>query len=178
MGVEARQRHGSSLVFFADNAEITLSGLSGASVPLSQLSDFTESSFTPSSVVFAQTERFALSGFSTAGLPDFTFGTLIVDSSVLTTGAVDFSMQTTDVTGTIEGMVTGTTQGPVAAVPVPEPAVSCCSGQGCSGWGSHGGNGRANLRPPCRPPERQTANVLMLKVLDQIYVVSPLASTP
>lgn len=26
--------------------------------------------------------------------------------------------------------------------------------------------------------ERQTANVLMLKVLDQIYVVSPLASTP
>jgi hypothetical protein len=39
-----------------------------------------------------------------------------VDSSVLTLGTVDFSMQTA------AGLVSGTTQGPVAAAKVPEPA--------------------------------------------------------
>jgi hypothetical protein len=43
-------------------------------------------------------------------------GTLTVDSSVLTLGTVDFSMQTT------AGTISGTTQGPVGAVAVPERA--------------------------------------------------------
>jgi hypothetical protein len=46
----------------------------------------------------------------------FPQGTLTVDSSALTLGTVDFSMQTT------AGTISGTTQGPVGAVPVPEPA--------------------------------------------------------
>jgi hypothetical protein len=69
-------------------------------VPVSHLFDFTESSFTPSSVIFAQTGTFGNPGFLNPNLSDFTFGTLVVDSSVLTTGIVDFSMHTTDVTGT------------------------------------------------------------------------------
>jgi hypothetical protein len=74
---------------------------------------FTVSSFTPSSVVYAQTV-FVNSGFAGA-----TFGTLVVDSSVLTLGIIDFIMKTSAGQGIpSEGTVTGTAQGPV----VPEPA--------------------------------------------------------
>jgi len=105
-------------VNFAQNATITLSGLSGvtgASVdPHDPLNCFTVSSFAPSSAVFAQTAKIDC-GFSTSH--GTTFTTLIVDSSVLTLGTVGFSMQTAN-----EGTVSGMTQGPVAAAAVPEPA--------------------------------------------------------
>jgi hypothetical protein len=97
------------IVSFSQNATITLSGLSGvtgASTASSLSFGFTVSSFTSSSVAYAQTVN-QVFGF---GGPN-TFGTLIVDSSVLTLGTVDFSMQTR------AGTVSGTTQGPVAAVP-------------------------------------------------------------
>jgi hypothetical protein len=105
-------------VAIGSNDTITLSGLSGvtgASVsdfPLSVC--FTVKSFTPSSAVYAQT----IGGtcFFAEGAVGPQPGTLVVDSSVLTLGTVDFSMQTSN-----EGTVSGTTQGPVAAA-IPEPA--------------------------------------------------------
>jgi hypothetical protein len=108
-------------VNFAHNATITLSGLSGvtgASVdPHDPLNCFTVSSFAPSSAVFAQTSGQPPSTdcefFTSHGT---TFGTLTVDSSVLTLGPIDFSMQTA------AGTVIGMTQGPVAAAAVPEPS--------------------------------------------------------
>lgn len=49
--------------------------------------------------------------------PPFTFGTLVVDSSVLTLGTIDYSIQTQ------EGLFTGTTLGPVSPVSTtPEPS--------------------------------------------------------
>jgi hypothetical protein len=109
-------------VDFLENARITLSGLSGVTGALTSSSlnvgGFTVSSFTPSSVVYAQT-AFASSGFINLGSIPVTDGTLVVGSSVLTLGTIDFSMDTTG------GTVTGTTLGPVArlgAVPAPEPA--------------------------------------------------------
>lgn len=49
--------------------------------------------------------------------PPFTFGTLVVDSSVLTLGTIDYSIQTQ------QGLFTGTTLGPVSAVSsTPEPS--------------------------------------------------------
>jgi hypothetical protein len=81
------------------------------------------SSFTPSSVVYAQTVASL-----NCSIPTGTFGTLVVDSSVLTTGAIDFSMQTSN-----EGTITGMTQGPVAAAAVPEPASLVLLGTGLLG---------------------------------------------
>lgn len=49
--------------------------------------------------------------------PPYTFGTLVVYSSVLTLGTIDYSIQTQ------EGLFTGTTLGPVSAVgATPEPS--------------------------------------------------------
>jgi hypothetical protein len=106
---------GESVGFAAGNT-ITLSGLSGVTGASTSgsFSGFT-SSFTPSSAVFTET---AFRG----GFGPGSFGTLAVDSSVLTVGTVDFSMQTSGFDGIpSEDTVTGTTQGPVAAK-VPELA--------------------------------------------------------
>ena len=94
---------------------ITLSGLSGVTgtsvSPSSALFVFTVSSFTSSSAVFAETVCLTTCIFGTG-----TFGTLVVDSSVLKLGTVDFSVESE------AGTVSGTTQGPVAAAKAPEPA--------------------------------------------------------
>jgi hypothetical protein len=122
----------SPVIVFDQDRTITLSGLSGvtgASVtgllgsgfngPL-----FTVSSFTETSTVFANT-NYAL--IELAG--PLTYGTLVVDSSVLTTGTVDFSMVTSN-----EGTVTGTVRGPVSAA-VPEPASLTLLGTALAGLG-------------------------------------------
>jgi hypothetical protein len=109
-------------VTFAPGDTITLSGLSGVTgAPDSTGPDFdgffpvfTVGSVTPSSVVFQKSFPNSLR-IGVAG----TFGTLVVDSSVLTLGTVNFSIQS------VAGGGSGTTQGPVVrlgAVQVPEPA--------------------------------------------------------
>jgi hypothetical protein len=102
-------------VILNPNQTITLSGLSGvtgASVSGIFGSDhlFTVQSFNMTSAVFI-----SFGGFEAISAdPDpSTVGTLVVDSSVLTRGTVDFSLETSD------GPITGTTQGPVAAVSEP-----------------------------------------------------------
>jgi hypothetical protein len=104
--------YGIAGVQFNPNATITLSGLSGVTgastgSPLSVC--FAVNSFTPSSVVYVNNVD------GSCEIAPLTSGTLVVDSSVLTLGTVDFSMETTG------GTISGTTQGPVAAT-VPEPA--------------------------------------------------------
>lgn len=101
----------SSGIIFSKGQTITLSGLSGVTGALVSgtlsLADFTVQSFSSTSVVFAETAREADFGGPA------TFGTLVVDSSVQTTGIVDYSVVTAN-----EGTLAGTTQGPV---PAPEP---------------------------------------------------------
>ena len=113
-------------VAFAPNDTITLSGLSGvtgASVFSNLGPCFTVSSFTPTSVVYAQTGQPLPCGIGAELVgPPPTTGTLRVESSVLTLGTVDFSMQTSSALGGTGGTITGTTQGPVAPSAAPEPS--------------------------------------------------------
>jgi hypothetical protein len=97
---------------FVTGQTIVLSGLSG--VTGASVSDtvaawgFTES-FTPTSVTFRAGENVTFS----SGAGEI-FGTFVVGSSVLTTGAVNYSFETNNM-----GDFTGTVYGPVAAVPEP-----------------------------------------------------------
>jgi hypothetical protein len=96
-------------VTFDQHQTITLSGLSGvtgASVSGDlSFAGFSVSSFTSDSVVFAQ-GVFGSSGFAGPS----TFGTFVIDSSVLTTGTVAYSMETDS------GTLSGTVDGPVASI--------------------------------------------------------------
>jgi hypothetical protein len=100
--------------FFSLDQTITLSGLSGvtgASVSDS-LTDFSVSSINSTSVTFEQTGAANGVAFGSGN-----WGTLVVDSPVLTTGTVDYSMMVVGAPNGISGMV----EGPVGAA-VPEPA--------------------------------------------------------
>jgi hypothetical protein len=105
----------SGLLSFFQNQTVTVSGLSGvtgASVDTSFADNgFTVESFTSSSVTFIQ------SGFGAVNFPNGTFGDLIVDSTVLTLGTVNWSAQTATA-----GTISGTVEGPVGSVSAPEPS--------------------------------------------------------
>jgi hypothetical protein len=127
------------LVAFNFGQTITISGLSGvtgASVPSGSSlgSFFTVQSTTATSVTFQDT----LSGGTIdpgAGNPGLDLGTLVIDSSVLTTGPVNYSLQSLTRDGSL-ATFTGTTQGPVAgSTPVPEPASSALLGSALAGLG-------------------------------------------
>jgi hypothetical protein len=101
-------------VTFDENQTIIISGLSGvtgASVT-GDLSGFMVENFASDSVTFVSEIEQAFSNFS--GTP-FAFGDLIVNSTVLNLGTVDWSAQTTG------GTLNGTAQGPSAPVTAPEP---------------------------------------------------------
>lgn len=103
---------------FNNGQTITLSGLSGVTgasiLPSSLGSYFTVSSVTSTSVVIAQTlVAFNASYNNEFGTSPFTVGTLEVDSTVLTTGPIDFSIETSGTT------FTGTVDGPVALTAEP-----------------------------------------------------------
>jgi hypothetical protein len=125
---------GGEIVTFDTGQAITLSGLSGvtgASVTdtLALFGEFKVSSFTPTSVVLTHT----LSSPATIGpfSGPVTFGTLVVDSSVLTTGAVDYSIETSS------GTFTGTVDGP-ATTAVPEASIWAMMLVGFAGLGYAG----------------------------------------
>jgi hypothetical protein len=106
-------------VTFRLNDTITLSGMSGVvgNGVFGQLFvhgiDFVSN--TTSSAVWA--EKTGTTTLQNTGTSPETIGTVDVISTVLTPGTIDFSMVTTG------GTITGTTEGPVAAVvSVPEPA--------------------------------------------------------
>jgi hypothetical protein len=97
---------------FNPNQTITLSGLSGVT-GASASGDlgpgaFAVPSVNATTVVLLRPGPFGITFDNTPFPSPNTFGTLTVDSSVLTTGTVDFSIETSD------GTVMGTTQGPVA----------------------------------------------------------------
>jgi hypothetical protein len=158
----------------------SLSGVTGASAS-GVLSSFTVSSFTSTSVTFAET------GTVGVALPPGPNGTLVVDSSVLTTGTVDYSIDYTTLgVGGMAGTISGTVDGPVASA-VPEPSTWVMA---LLGWPrlrrsppceverpSHGSKGRlraafsrlalpppaAPKRPSARRPRRFNVNTVLLK---------------
>jgi hypothetical protein len=109
-------------VQFTNGQQITFSGLSGVTCESTILAGFTNCAFT-TTACFAET-GFGQSIFGNdSASPSFTFPNIVITSSVLTTGLVNYSMQTG--LGTITGQVVG----PVAA-PAPEPATYALSGCG------------------------------------------------
>jgi hypothetical protein len=135
-------------VTFSPDQTITLSGLSGVTdasvISGSDLYNdgFTLSSFTSTEVVFeAPPTMFTIHGSTTSG-------TLEVDSSVLTTGTVDYSIDTTvfGTGGTSTFTFSGTVDGPVGAA-VPEPATWAMALLGFAGLG-FAAHRRAKLKGP------------------------------
>jgi hypothetical protein len=111
---------------FLNGQTITLSGLSGvtgASVSGEAAMFFSSSSFTSTSAVFTQT------CCGTAGFGDVPIDGFEVSSSVLTTGAVAYTMVTEN-----PGILAGTVEGPVAAA-APEPSTWAMMLLGFAGLG-------------------------------------------
>src|SRR5215469_13920811 len=96
-----------SQLLFSPNDTITLSGLSGVTGASTSgnLGAFFSGSFTPTSATFVDCCSVDLNNSGTGNNTPFTFGTLVVDSSVLTLGTVNYSAETSG------GTLTGTVQG-------------------------------------------------------------------
>ena len=106
----------------------TVSFFPGDGISLSLMNGVTGASVVPGSLLFLGFGSGFLGATSTATTADYilstgddtyitgpgTFGTLVVDSSVLTLGTINYSILTE------QGTFTGTAQGPVSAVLTPE----------------------------------------------------------
>jgi len=116
-----------SLIF----GSTTISFFPGDGISLSLMNGVTGASVDPGSLLFLAFGSGYLGATSTATTADYTqstgddayitgpgtYGTLVVDSSVLTLGTIDYSIVTE------QGTFTGTAQGPVSAVTAtPEPS--------------------------------------------------------
>jgi PEP-CTERM motif len=99
---------GESVTFHAGDSIVLsgLSGVTGASVSAVMLASGFTASFTSTSATFTE-----MTGFATDFVGLGTYQSLVVDSSVLTTGTVNYNIQNNTFTGTVDG--------PVAAVPEP-----------------------------------------------------------